>query len=641
MQIFSYDKLGNRIQKISPEGTVTYKYDYANRLSQVLFDDGTEVKYSYDALGRRIKREESYWHTSNQLRWEKTVYVYDGNRLLAEYDQHGGGIQPLAEYFTGNGNIIARKMYGYHDRKLKGYQPNTRGFLFFYHHDVNRNVMDITDRSGNSLFKYRYDAFGEVYAGVMEPYNHHGLTEKFYDTKVKLYHFKARDYDPVTGQWIQRDRYRGRLSDPRTLHGYMYAYQNPVRFEDPLGYDIDVYVTDPIEPVVGIPEDPEAGIRDMLDDLDELINESGKIYGFGSQGEEVKEIQTILNEGFGKDVKVDGIYGQETKMAVEEVQAELGVTVDGIVGQETLRAMRMKLNSKQEETLEIIDKEVEKAVEEVDSMLNLELQIKRINNDIGFTTAAGIKDGLDIPVIRIDRQKQEEYMQEFEKYFDIEYHYKTMDKYREDPDSVSDQDLQMAINYVSIYGENTNIQKYKDEKLNRFDREIIAWTNYFNDRWKKKSNYEIEPLDPSLVKALIARENRNFVPNLEEDGGGPGRGLMQLEEGRSIDELRNRKILPVNVKDWSDVNQNIAGGIRWLYEKVGHVQWNRDNKTKWYDKNKEYIDEGTKYYGTEWFGPVLAYNGSGEKAFNYAKRVFEAYKYGTDPQPPYSENALF
>ncbi|AZR74096.1 hypothetical protein BBF96_12230 [Anoxybacter fermentans] len=550
--------------------------------------------------------------------------------FLAEYDQHGGGIQPLAEYFTGNGNIIARKMYGYHDRKLKGYQPNTRGFLFFYHHDVNRNVMDITDRSGNSLFKYRYDAFGEVYAGVMEPYNHHGLTEKFYDTKVKLYHFKARDYDPVIGQWIQRDRYRGRLSDPRTLHGYMYAYQNPVRFEDPLGYDIDVSVTDPIEPVVGIPEDPEAGIRDMLDDLGELINESGKIYGFGSQGEEVKEIQTILNEGFGKDVKVDGIYGQETKMAVEEVQAELGVTVVGIVGQETLEAMK-------------------KAVEEVDSMLNPELQIRGINNDIGFNTAAGIKDGLDIPVIKIDRQKQEENMQEFEKYFDIEYHYKTMDKYIEDPDSVSDQDLQMAISYVSIYGENTNIQKYKDEELNRFDREIVAWTNYFNDRWNEKSSYEIEPLDPSLVKALIARENRNFVPNLKEDGG-PGRGLMQLEEGRSIDELRNLKILLVNVKDWSDVNQNIAGGIRWLYKKVEHVGWCKDvfrkkkKKSpgyKWYKRNEKKIKEGVKKYGTEWFGPVLAYNGTGERAWDYVERVFEAYKYGTDPQPPYEKNKLF
>ncbi|AZR74107.1 hypothetical protein BBF96_12285 [Anoxybacter fermentans] len=142
---------------------------------------------------------------------------------------------------------------------------------------------------------------------------------------------------------------------------------------------------------------------------------------------------------------------------------------------------------------------------------------------------------------------------------------------------------------------------------------------------------------------------------------------MQLEvgSGRSIEKLRTACPLSVNVKDWSDVNQNIAGGIRWLYGKVGHVRWaksefdkiednekeedkNEDYKKKkinsgyeWYNTNKEKIEEGIKKYGTEWFGPVLAYNGTGERAWDYAERVFEAYKYGTDPQPPYEKNKLF
>lgn len=59
----------------------------------------------------------------------------------------------------------------------------------------------------------------------------------------------------------------------------------------------------------------------------------------GSQGEEVKQIQTKLTElGYFSD-KIDGIYGEKTKAAVIRFQKAKGLTADGIAGSKTLAAL--------------------------------------------------------------------------------------------------------------------------------------------------------------------------------------------------------------------------------------------------------------------------------------------------------------
>ena len=42
--------------------------------------------------------------------------------------------------------------------------------------------------------------------------------------------------DPSTGTFTTRDTYAGRLSDPMSLHKYMYANSNPVKYCDPSGH---------------------------------------------------------------------------------------------------------------------------------------------------------------------------------------------------------------------------------------------------------------------------------------------------------------------------------------------------------------------------------------------------------------------
>ena len=60
-----------------------------------------------------------------------------------------------------------------------------------------------------------------------------------------------------------------------------------------------------------------------------------ELYKLGSKGEDVKQIQKAL-AGVGLAVIVDGIYGQNTKAAVEAFQREHGLTADGVVGPATL-----------------------------------------------------------------------------------------------------------------------------------------------------------------------------------------------------------------------------------------------------------------------------------------------------------------
>ncbi len=54
----------------------------------------------------------------------------------------------------------------------------------------------------------------------------------------------------------------------------------------------------------------------------------------GSSGAEVTELQNNLAK-FGFNVTVDGKFGPQTKIAVEEFQAHFGYTIDGIVGDGT------------------------------------------------------------------------------------------------------------------------------------------------------------------------------------------------------------------------------------------------------------------------------------------------------------------
>ena len=59
----------------------------------------------------------------------------------------------------------------------------------------------------------------------------------------------------------------------------------------------------------------------------------------GSQGEEVKKIQTNLKKWGYYNGSVDGVYGDSTEKAIRSFQKKNGITVDGVAGNATLKAL--------------------------------------------------------------------------------------------------------------------------------------------------------------------------------------------------------------------------------------------------------------------------------------------------------------
>ena len=202
---FTYDGYGRRTRKYETHG-VNHPAEYAEH--NYSFENITE--YSYDNNGRLIRESRTYRATFSEVTEVQREFVY-------LYDESG----------------IIGVMYSYN-----GSTPQP----YYYHRNLQGDVIAIYDANGEKQVEYAYDAWGNcktVYGendelAYLNPIRYRGY---YYDTETKLYYLNARYYSPEWRRFISPDA--AEYIDPETPNGlnlYAYCNNDPVNYADPSGH---------------------------------------------------------------------------------------------------------------------------------------------------------------------------------------------------------------------------------------------------------------------------------------------------------------------------------------------------------------------------------------------------------------------
>jgi RHS repeat-associated protein len=208
----SYDNNGNT----SVSGARSFAYDFENRLKSMTMSGSPTVTLQYDGDGNRVT---------------KTVGGVTTRYLVN--DMNPTGYAQVVEEVVGG---AVQRSYTYGKQHISQNQLiNSTWTPSFYGYDGFSNVRQLTSSTGTITDTYDYDAWGNAVNTAGTTPNAYLYRGEQYDLDLSLYYLRARYFNPLTGRFLSRDAEDGQAVEPRTLHKYLYAADDPVNRLDPSG----------------------------------------------------------------------------------------------------------------------------------------------------------------------------------------------------------------------------------------------------------------------------------------------------------------------------------------------------------------------------------------------------------------------
>ena len=225
----SYDADGN----LTNDGQRAYFWNGENRLAAtqpLTVGAGTNrVQFSYDYMGRRVRKVVLEWDGSAWGNGETNLFLYDGWNLIEEFSDSatnwyvwGLDLSGTLQGAGGIGGLLA------------GVAVDSGGTnSLLYACGANGNITEVVGDDGSLKAHYRYSPFGGVVesSGDEAEDNPFRFSSKYWDDDVGLGYWGYRWYSPELGRWLNRDP----IGEEGGLNLYLFVGNDPTDSRDLLG----------------------------------------------------------------------------------------------------------------------------------------------------------------------------------------------------------------------------------------------------------------------------------------------------------------------------------------------------------------------------------------------------------------------
>jgi RHS repeat-associated protein len=214
----TYDANGN----LTGDGAATYAYDAENRLITMNRVQGAKSRYTYDYLGRRIRRTATGMTTQR--------YLYDGWNLIAELDDSGTITRQFVWGLDVSGSAQGAGGVG---GLLEIDAGGTSQYYPIY--DASHNVIGLYSGTGAIAAAYEYDPFGNKQTGLgtYAKDNPFRFSTKYTDPDSGLVYYGMRYYSAKLGRFLNQDP----IEEAGGINLYAFCGNDGVNRFDLLGLD--------------------------------------------------------------------------------------------------------------------------------------------------------------------------------------------------------------------------------------------------------------------------------------------------------------------------------------------------------------------------------------------------------------------
>ena len=191
-----------------------------------------DYKFQYDAYGRRIEKEYSFFpgliQTKDYLISKTSSYNYDSQgRLVNEI---------IVLNYSDNTTIKKKLEFIYEESQIIGvtYTTTDNSMTYYYEKNIYNDVIGIIDNAGETVVKYGYDAYGNCKIDYtinsdLAHTNPIRYRSYYYDDETQLYWVSSRYYSPELCRFIQPADVSS--LNPQSINGlnlYAYTNNNPI-----------------------------------------------------------------------------------------------------------------------------------------------------------------------------------------------------------------------------------------------------------------------------------------------------------------------------------------------------------------------------------------------------------------------------